>query len=281
MVLEELITPFMAEKKPWELFFYAILVTVVAIVLSFMIFRQNNGLVMLFLIVIACIPLMYKTLKWEEKKDVTIKRVVPLLTEHSKVIMFLTFLFLGLIVAFTLLYVFLPLNVVIKVFDVQTKIMFYPGGVSGSSTTFTYFKAIFFNNIRVTIFSFLLAFLYGTGAVFIFTWNASLIGVAIGNLIRYRLNEIMVKVGFISMSNYFHIFSIGFLRYITHGVLEMIAYFIGGLAGGIVSVAVINHDIGTHKFDQIVQDSSFLFVLSLIILLVAAFVEVYFSFKIV
>jgi len=280
MVLEDLITPFKAEKKPWELFFYAIICTIVAILLSFLIFKQYNGLIMLFLIVIACTPLMYRTIKWEEKKDTTYKKERLLLEEHSKVILFLTFLFLGLIISFTLLYVFLPLKVVIKVFDVQTKIMFFSGGISGSTTSFSYFKAIFFNNMRVTIFSFLLAFLYGAGAIFIFTWNASIIGVAIGNFIRYRLNEIASSVGFINLSSYFHIFSLGFIRYMTHGVFEMAAYFVAGLAGGIVSVAVIKHDLGTEKFNQIIQDSSILFVISLLILIVAAFIEVYFSFNI-
>jgi uncharacterized membrane protein SpoIIM required for sporulation len=281
MVLESLISAFKAEKNPISMFFYTILCTLISILLSFLIFKQHNGLIMLFLIVIACIPVVYNAFKLEENKDTKITSEKKILAEHSKVIVFLTFMFLGLVVAFTLLYVFLPLNAVMRVFDVQTKIMFFPNSVSGSSTQFTFFKAIFFNNIRVTLFSFLLAFLYGAGAVFIFSWNASIIAVAIGNLIRYKLNEITASLGFISISNYLQVFYIGFLRYITHGVLEMIAYFIGGLAGGIISVAVINHDFGTEKFNQIVQDASYLFVISLIVLIAAAFVEVYISFNIV
>ena len=131
------------------------------------------------------------------------------------------------------------------------------------------------------IFSFLLAFLYGAGAVFIFTWNASIISVAIGNLIRYKLDGLAVSAGLINLGNYFHIFSLGFLRYLTHGILEMVAYFIGGLAGGIISVAVIRRDLSSVRFNQIVQDSSILFVISLVVLLVAALIEVYISFKIV
>jgi uncharacterized membrane protein SpoIIM required for sporulation len=280
MVLESLITPFKAEKKPWELFFYGILCTVVSLLLSFLVFSKHNGLVIMFLIVISCTPLMYRTLKWEEQKDISYKKQTRVLQEHAKVVLYLTYLFLGMVVAFTLMYVFLPLNMVMRVFDVQTNIMFFSGTLTGSTTQFTFFKSIFFNNIRVMIFSFLLALIYGAGAVFIFTWNASIISVAIGNLIRYKINGLAVSAGLIKLGNYFHIFSIGFLRYLTHGVLEMVAYFIGGLAGGIISVAVIKRDLASEKFNQIVQDSSILFVISLIVLAAAALIEVYISFKI-
>jgi uncharacterized membrane protein SpoIIM required for sporulation len=280
MVLESLITPFKAERKPWELFFYGILCTVVAMFLSFLVFTKHNGLIIMFLIVIGCTPLMYRTLKWEEKKDISYTKQTRVLQEHAKVILYLVYLFLGMVVAFTLMYVFLPLNMVMRVFDVQTNIMFFSGTLTGSTTQFTFFKSIFFNNIRVMIFSFLLAFIYGAGAVFIFTWNASIISVAIGNLIRYKLNGLAVSAGLIQLGNYFHIFSIGFLRYLTHGVLEMVAYFIGGLAGGIISVAVIKRDLASEKFNQIVQDSSILFVVSLAVLAVAALIEVYISFSI-
>jgi len=280
MVLESLITPFKAERKPWEMFFYGLLCTIVSVFLSFLIFREKIGLVMLFLIVIACTPLMYRTIKWEEKKDVTYTKENMLLKEHSKVILFLTFLFMGLILAFTLMYIFLPLKIVTRIFDVQTKIMFFSGNITGASTSFNYFKMIFFNNIRVLIFSFLLSFLYGAGAIFIFTWNASIISVAVGNFIRYRINTLAAGAGLVNLSNYFHIFSLGFLRYLTHGVFEMCGYFIGGLAGGIVSVAIIRHDFGTKSFNQIVQDSAILFVIGLLVLLLSAFIEVYISFRI-
>ena len=90
------------------------------------------------------------------------------------------------------------------------------------------FTLIFFSNLKVLVFCILFAVLYGVGAIFILTWNASVIGTAIGNFIRLRLAE---------SSNYFYVASLGLLRYMIHGIPEILAYFIAGLAGGIISMA--------------------------------------------
>jgi len=57
-------------------------------------------------------------------------------------------------------------------------------------------------------------------------------------------------------------FGISFLRYAIHGIPEILAYFTAGLAGGIISVAVIRHDFLTKKFKNIVIDSVDLTVLT-------------------
>lgn len=69
--------------------------------------------------------------------------------------------------------------------------------------------------------------------------------------------------------------SIGLLRYSLHGVPEILAYFIGGLAGGIISIAVIRHDFGTKKFERILLDSSDLLITAVVVLLIAAIIEVF------
>jgi uncharacterized membrane protein SpoIIM required for sporulation len=61
----------------------------------------------------------------------------------------------------------------------------------------------------------------------------------------------------------------------THGVFEILSYFVAGLAGGIISIAVTNHDFGTKKFQHVLLDSIDLILLSVLLLLVAALVEVF------
>ena len=114
--------------------------------------------------------------------------------------------------------------------------------------------------------SILFAFIYGLGAIFILTWNASVIGTAIGIFVRSKTiagSSVLLSV------------PLGLYRYFLHGIPEILAYFVGGLAGGIISVAIINHDFGTKKFEKIILDSSELITLSLIILFVAALIECY------
>jgi uncharacterized membrane protein SpoIIM required for sporulation len=60
-----------------------------------------------------------------------------------------------------------------------------------------------------------------------------------------------------------------------HGIPEILAYFIGGLAAGIVSIAVIRHDFKSDKFRHILLDSADLILLSLGVLIVAALIEVF------
>ena len=64
-------------------------------------------------------------------------------------------------------------------------------------------------------------------------------------------------------------------RYMTHGVFEILAYFTAGLAGGIISVAIINNDlIGNYK-SKILKDAIDLILLSVAFLIGGAIVEVF------
>ena len=115
----------------------------------------------------------------------------------------------------------------------------------------------------------------GIGAIFILTWNASVIGVAMGNFIKSQLSNVTSSLGFFSASSYLHVASLGLLRYFTHGLLEIAAYFITGLAGGILSVAIIKKDLFSKNFERILVDTLDLLVIALGVLVCAAFVEVY------
>jgi uncharacterized membrane protein SpoIIM required for sporulation len=69
------------------------------------------------------------------------------------------------------------------------------------------------------------------------------------------------------------------LRYLVHGIPEIAAYFIVALAGGIMSVAVIKHEFGKEKFWEVLQDSLNLIIVSVIVLFLAALMEVYITPK--
>ncbi len=267
MVLESIISPFKAEKRPWELFFVGIAYTSIAILLSLWVFNQYASLVMVFLTVMAAIPLVFSTIKWEEKKDTVMEEETQLLKEHSKALSFLVFLFLGMTLTFTAWYVFLPPEMAQNLFSIQSQtISNINNQVTGNTPQqLKIFTIILVNNFKVLTFSILFSLLYGMGAIFILTWNASVIGTAIGNFIRVNLTT----------SNYFHITSLGIFRYALHGIPEIISYFIAGLAGGIISIAIIRHDFGTKTFERILLDSADLLLISILILIVAALIEVF------
>ena len=276
MVLESLLNPIRAEKKPWVMFFIGFFYAGIAVFLSLWIFGDQASLVMVFLIVLASLPLMHNTMKLEESKDLLISRESALLREHDKAVMFFMFLFLGVTFSLVLWYVVLPTNTSNMLFEKQTStIQSINNNVAGNAIRPSMFSKIFFNNLKVLSFSIIFSFLYGTGAIFILTWNSTVIGAAIGNFIRTNISSYTSSLGFTQVGSYFHIVSLGLLRYAIHGITEIMAYFYGGLAGGILSVAIIRKHYKTDMFNHIMTDFFEILLLSTAFLIVAAFLEVY------
>ncbi|MFH0869946.1 MAG: stage II sporulation protein M [archaeon] len=279
MVLESLITPFKAEQRPARLLLLGAVFCSVSIFLSLWIFKSQASLIMVFLTTMAAIPLVYNTIQMEEEKDLEGMEERWLLKEHAKALEAFVFLFIGATLAFAFWYVVLSTSTVNTLFQTQTDtINSINGRVTGMipfSAGVSFFSKIFFNNVKVLIFCILFSFVYGAGAIFILIWNGSVIGAAIGNFMRTEIANVANLIGFEKLAHYFHIIGFGLLKYAVHGIPEILAYFIGGLAGGIISIAVIRHDFGTKKFEQILLDSADLILLSIGVLFVAALLEVF------
>jgi uncharacterized membrane protein SpoIIM required for sporulation len=277
MVLESIFNPFTVKKKPWEMFLAGFIYSIIAVALAFFVFKEISSILLVFLIVLASLPLLYTTIKNEEELDLKFDREFSMLKEHSKVLMFLICLFLGITAGLVLVYLILPQSTVDTVFNLQSQAIVninnnVQGNITGAYLKFTIFVKIFMNNLKVLFFSLLFSFLYGTGAIFILTWNASVIATAMGGLIKSELAQSASLVGFPAVSAYFSVATFSFFRYMTHGLLEIAAYFVAGLAGGIISIALIKHNL---KEDKVLIDALDLTLISLGLLLVACVVEVY------
>ncbi|MBT7903450.1 stage II sporulation protein M [Candidatus Woesearchaeota archaeon] len=279
MVLESIIKPLQAEKKPWEMFFYGMIVASIGLFLGYWIFKDRADLVMVFLTTFACISIMFHTIRAEEKKDIVLEGEGSILKEHSKLIAFFSFLFLGTMVAWVIWYVVLPTGMTNMLFNQQVSTITeinnpIKGHVTGFAANIGLFNKIFFNNVKVMIFCILFSFFYGSGAIFILMWNSSVVAAAMGGIIRGELAK-YTSFGFDSFIAATQISTYSFFRYMIHGLPEMIAYMIAGLAGGIISVAVIRHDLEEDKFQKIMFDSSTLLLLAIFVLLVAGLIEAF------
>lgn len=274
MVLESIISPLRAEKKPRYLLTIGFVYAVISIFLSLWIFEEQAALISVFLIVIAAIPLFYATLRFEEEKDISISEERNLLKEHSKALIFLLLMFCGVVLAYVLAYIFLPQKQLLSLFSLQQTTI---SAINASASTIGTFTKIFLNNVKVLTFCIIFSFFYGAGAIFILTWNGSVVATAIGNLIREHISSYAGALGFTRIAAYMNIFSLGLLRYSIHGIPEITAYFVASMAGGILSVAVSRHDFRTKKFENILLDVSNLVLIAVAILLVAAVLEVYVS----
>ncbi len=271
MVLELLVNPKKVEGKPWELFFIGAAYSFIAVFLSMWIFKSHISIVMIALTVIASIPLMRKLIEIEEEKDLKIKKELSLLKEHEKTIKTFIFLFLGFTASFCLLYLFLPAETVSQVFSTQietiTTIQSIPSG--NFINEFNSFNIIFLNNLKILIFCIAFSFFYGAGAIFILTWNASVMAAAIGSFIR---NNLFYAKG---VFDYFQITTIGLLQYTLPGIPEIAAYFIGALASGMISFSLMKHKFMDKNFKKVLKDISNLIGIALILLFISTIIEVF------
>ena len=280
MVLESLSNPWKAEHRPWILFLWGAAYSIAGGLLAAWLFPASiASIVMVALVSGAAIPLLYNTIKYEEEKDVEIPVEKKLLEEHGKAIMVFLMLFLGMTAGMTLLYLALPVDQAVTLFSSQinTYKEINPGhSVVGQATGGADFQRIFFNNLKVLFFCIVFSFLYGAGAVFVLAWNASVIALAIGNVVRTKAALLAADAGAIGLASYFKIVTIdGFGRYFIHGIFEIASYVIAALAGGIISVAIIKKHFSSEQSEHIILDVSDLLLASFVVLLFAAIIEVY------
>lgn len=272
MVFESLLNPFIAEKKPFKVALLSFFYMSLAILLGYWIFPSQSSMVAILLVILAALPLTYRVIKLEEKKDTLIIEERKILKEHMKALEFLVVMFLGFLIATIFWYVVLPQKVIGIIFLAQTNTI---TEINSAITQNSLLWKIFFNNIRVLLLCVLFSLLYGVGAIFILTWNASVLGVAIGNFIRIELAKLTELVGLQKVAAYFSVISYGLLKYAIHGIPEILSYFLAGLSGGIISFAVVNKDYRKKNFKTILSDATLLFLLSIVFLFLGSIFEVY------
>ncbi len=287
-MFEMLVNPKRVERQPWEMFFVGAFYSAISLLFVDWIFlrdtvlSQYTSMLIITFSTIFCIPFMYFLVKLEEAKDIKIKEERALIKEHGKAVMALVYLFLGFIVAFSILYMIMPQRITVQNFKAQVEqycainmpqnfaaclkqygipnTLTISGGVTAqASGNLGHFLNILTNNVYVLIFILVFSLAFGAGAIFILAWNASVIAAAIGLFTNAQIHNL----------------HLGLMRYLIHGMPELAAYFIGALAGGILSIAIIRHDFGHEKFWCVLRDSVDLIILAIIVLIIAALIEVF------
>ena len=281
-MLEMLINPVKAERRPWEMFFVGIFYASISLFLVRWVFSGDavlsrySGLLIVVFTVMFSMPFVYYTIKLEERKITERRGTFNLLREHSHAIWVFLWLFLGFLVALSFWYIVLPSSAdtfraqietyctinrptefsnCIKQYGLKSSDTFMVGYVTGPERLFL----IFTNNMYVLLFSLAFSLIMGAGVIFILAWNASVIAAAIGIFTKSQIGD----------------FGLGLCRYLPHGIPEIGSYFIVALAGGIISTAAIKHEWGTERFWETLQDSLNLIILAVIVLFISALLEVY------
>ncbi|MFH1257838.1 MAG: stage II sporulation protein M [Candidatus Micrarchaeota archaeon] len=288
MVVESLIGPRTAERNPTEIIVLAFIFVSMAVgVVDFLKIEPYGAMLLLFTLMPA-VPFILNLFKLEEEEleHETIMHSRTIRRHFSVVLVLLAF-FAGLVIGFTFWYLFLQGTDDIKAekfFDMQlgelqrindlgseisgkvleNEISGIQAGAVGFSTIF---NLIFYQNLKVLLLVILGSLLYGAGSVFILIWNASVIGVFLGNVARKYVFHEAPAFSLIPGLSY------GILGLIPHGSFELISYSIGALAGGILSAAIARRVYGTIEFRPILMDVIKLVLVAVILLFVGAIIE--------
>jgi uncharacterized membrane protein SpoIIM required for sporulation len=286
MVLEDIVTASSAEQKPLNLLPITFLYATLSIFLALWIFPSHAAIVSVFLITLACAPLMLNIFLFEkQKEEASPNYLKDLLSSlfpqvkgqktQDKLISLFVYVFLGLSLAITFWFVVLPQNMLHDLFYLQLNtIREINLSLSGGAVFTSFYSAILANNLKVLAFSVLFSFVYGAGAIFIIAWNASVIGVAMGDTIKRGLVSVGSAVGFDSVAGYSSAISAGLLRYLMHGIPEILAYFVGALAGAMLSIAVLHHEYDSPQFQKTIQATMSLIGFAVVLLIFAGLIEV-------
>ncbi|MBS3062443.1 MAG: stage II sporulation protein M [Candidatus Diapherotrites archaeon] len=294
MVLEDIVTDRMARKHPIDLLFVSILMSSIAIWGSYYIFKETTSILSLAFITMGLMPLIHSIFVEEEEEEAEEQGpAAAFLARHFDIIKILSWFFLGLVLSYAFWYATLPTDkeqlclgdtcfpapLRQKVFAEQEKTYNFIAGkvtgldaaAAGNATRESCLgkardlwgctEFIYANNAIVLGLAILFSFVWGAGTLFLLGWNASVIGVFIGK----ELQENGLVSGILKA-----------FGYIPHGLPEVLAYFIGSIAGGIISVFITKKKYQLHEPQQIVKDVLFLLLLAYLVLFLGAVVEAYF-----
>jgi uncharacterized membrane protein SpoIIM required for sporulation len=264
-MLESMLSFRKINERPFLMFFWSFFICSIAIFISHelnMSVGVDGGFMVVVFTIIPSVFFITSFIKREEEmEEREIKRHlrVGFLGRHGKDILILLFFFFGLTAAFSLSYLFVSKGFYGSQSAKINQILGLSGQVTGlaAADKAAFMETIFLNNLNVMLFSFFFSFIFGAGAIFIITWNASVLGVRIGQL----------------SESAWHI-PLRTLPYLPHGVLEIGGYLCAGLAGGIISAAFIRKN-DTKILKTISVDSVKVMLLGISLIFLGAAVEVY------
>jgi uncharacterized membrane protein SpoIIM required for sporulation len=282
-MLEMILNPRNHDRGPIKMFFVGLLYASLSLLLVHWFFGNDptlsraSGMIVITFCIMFSLPYMYYLFKQEEEETELVEGFFHVWRVHKDAIFAFMWLFVGFVVAFAFWNLMLQ-NPNLLNFQIETycqinepgnvincvdKHAFITGDVISmtgqASSKMNRFLGILENNVYVMIFTLIFSLVFGAGAIFILAWNASVIAAAIGIFTKNQIAGIPLGLG----------------RYMIHGFPEIAAYFVTALAGGIFGAGVLRNGIRNRRFIRILENSFLLLFLSIIILVIAAAMEVY------
>ncbi|MEA3430565.1 MAG: stage II sporulation protein M [Nanoarchaeota archaeon] len=264
-MLERLLLMHKIEKRHYFAMLLGFAYSLIGIITAFFLFKDFMSLASIFLTTLLLVPTLIYYLGKEEKIERE-EGLKHFFRNHKDVFETYLFIFHGVFLGF-LLIGFFALNVNYDVsayqFDFLKARGITPDGVSVvPDSTIGQVVNIIGRNLTVNVVAFFLSIAYGAGAIFLIVYNASIFASFIVLLVRYLSTTTA------------HATAI-FATMLIHLVPEISGFLLAAIAGGVISRALMRERIGSLAFRNVIKDATVMFLLSIVLIVLAAFLEIY------
>lgn len=272
MVLEHIFPEDWLEHKGRYAFILGIAYSTIGIIIASILFPGDPALVAVAFTSLLLLPELYKIFSIEERQEAVEQRVSfqALWKDDIDVVRIYVFLFLGILLVYSIGTILLPGMETNTLFREQLEIRFGQG-FAGSAVSQVFSSNTFFsllsNNFMVLMACFFLALLTGDGAIFLITWNASVWGTIFG---------VTAKNAALFAGHWpFLIFGAIMVIVFCHMIIEGLSYFLAAISGSVISKDVILEQFASDRFWEVFKFNLYLFLGALFFLLLGAVVETF------
>ena len=247
-------------KKTRYTFLLGLSYAVLGIFSGLFLFPKDPALVAVAITSLLLFPSLSKFISATEKKESSKKfSLTNLFKDNFSQYKFYFFSFFGVFVVFAFFSIMLPSLATSHLFEKQIALM------TGNAFSLGFFENILLNNLKLMLFCFFAALLFGGGTIFLIVWNASVWGTVFG---------ILAKTAALSTGkNPFIYFAMILVIVFPHMLLEASSYFLAAIGGGSLSRASVREKLISRKFGRVLLSAGLILLLAAFVLLAGMIVE--------
>lgn len=251
MVLDRIIGQTLLTNKPDVAFFIGFVFTIIAFLTSYLIFISEMSIAMIGFASLLILPYIIKIMRPESPSYTSVFK------KENPSLKFFAALFLGMALAYTILFGIMSEDIVQVAFENQLSII--QGRFAQPSGNFfneALFTGIVQNNLIIVAIAVVLSYFYGSGAIFVLNYNASIAGIVYG----CPLNSLIW--------GWCTLFANPIL-FLPHTILEILGYLLAAIAG-----ITLSKPLTQRNTKLIERDSVILIVAAVALIIVGGVVEV-------
>jgi uncharacterized membrane protein SpoIIM required for sporulation len=270
MVFEQLFKFKHIQHNSLNLFIMGFIFSELGILSSLLVFRADAHLMSIAFTAAIAVPFLFNILEIKNIEVSGEQSFFKAVFNNNKYIFnSYLMLFLGFLLSYAIFAMLLPDFITLSLFRGQLNVAGLAGGVIaalGFAVKQVTFGSILQNNLGVLLVCFLFSIVFGVGSILFLIWNAS----AWGAILGYISKQSALVIGQNPIVYFFN----QLIKYFPHLIVEAAAYFFAIMAGVVVSQTLINEKFNSDTFRLTMLEGLFLFMIGIVLLVVAAFIEV-------